>query len=45
VDLFEFQAKELFAEYGVPVQRGKVARTAAEAREIGRGREAGPGPR
>ena len=34
MDLFEFQAKELFAEYGVPVQRGKVARTAAEAREI-----------
>jgi len=34
VDLFEFQAKELFAEYGVPVQRGKVARTAGEAREI-----------
>ena len=34
VDLFEFQAKELFAEYGVPVQRGKVARTASEAREI-----------
>jgi succinyl-CoA synthetase beta subunit len=34
VDLFEFQAKELFAEYGVPVQRGKVARTAEEAREI-----------
>jgi len=34
VDLFEYQAKELFAEYGVPVQRGKVARTAAEAREI-----------
>jgi succinyl-CoA synthetase beta subunit len=37
VDLFEFQAKELFAEYGVPVQRGKVARTAAEAREIAAG--------
>jgi succinyl-CoA synthetase beta subunit len=34
VDLFEYQAKELFAEYGVPVQAGKVARTAAEAREI-----------
>ena len=34
MDLFEYQAKELFAEYGVPVQRGKVARTAAEAREI-----------
>src|ERR1700691_1927933 len=37
VDLFEFQAKELFAEYGVPVQRGKVARTASEAREIAAG--------
>ncbi len=34
MDLFEYQAKELFAEYGVPVQRGKVARTAEEAREI-----------
>jgi succinyl-CoA synthetase beta subunit len=34
VDLFEYQAKELFAEYGVPVQAGKVARTAEEAREI-----------
>jgi succinyl-CoA synthetase beta subunit len=34
VDLFEYQAKELFAEYGVPVQQGKVARTADEARDI-----------
>jgi succinyl-CoA synthetase beta subunit len=34
VDLFEYQAKELFAEYGVPVQPGKVARTAEEARKI-----------
>jgi succinyl-CoA synthetase beta subunit len=34
VDLFEYQAKELFAEYGVPVQVGQVARTADEAREI-----------
>jgi succinyl-CoA synthetase beta subunit len=34
VDLFEYQAKELFAEYGVPVQAGQVARTAEEAREI-----------
>jgi succinyl-CoA synthetase beta subunit len=34
VDLFEYQAKELFAEYGIPVQRGKVATTAEEAREI-----------
>jgi succinyl-CoA synthetase beta subunit len=37
VDLFEYQAKELFAEYGVPVQAGKVARTAEEAREIAAG--------
>jgi succinyl-CoA synthetase beta subunit len=34
VDLFEYEAKELFAEYGVPVQGGKVARTAGEAREV-----------
>jgi len=32
VDLFEYQAKELFAEYGVPVQAGQIARTAEEAR-------------
>jgi succinyl-CoA synthetase beta subunit len=37
VDLFEYQAKELFAEYGVPVQAGRVARTAEEAREIAAG--------
>ncbi len=37
MDLFEYQAKELFAEYGVPVQAGKVARTAAAAREIAAG--------
>jgi succinyl-CoA synthetase beta subunit len=34
VDLFEYQAKELFAEYGVPVQPGKLARTGEEARQI-----------
>jgi succinyl-CoA synthetase beta subunit len=34
VDLFEHQAKELFAEYGVPVPSGKVAHTAADARAI-----------
>ena len=34
MDLFEFQAKELFAEYGVPVQEGAVATSPAEAREI-----------
>jgi succinyl-CoA synthetase beta subunit len=34
VDLFEHQAKELFAEYGVPVPTGKVAHTPQEARAI-----------
>ncbi len=34
MDLFEHEAKELFAEYGVPVQAGKVAYTADEARAI-----------
>ena len=34
MDLFEYQAKELFAEYGVPVQPGKVARTPEEARVV-----------
>jgi succinyl-CoA synthetase beta subunit len=34
VDLFEHQAKELFAEYGVPVPSGRVAYTPEEAREI-----------
>jgi succinyl-CoA synthetase beta subunit len=34
VDLFEHQAKDLFAEYGVPVPTGKVAHTPQEARAI-----------
>ena len=34
MDLFEFQAKELFGEYGVPVPRGSIARTPDEARTI-----------
>ena len=34
MDLFEYQAKDLFAEYGVPVQPGQVASTAEEARDI-----------
>ncbi|MGD0374320.1 MAG: ADP-forming succinate--CoA ligase subunit beta [Streptosporangiaceae bacterium] len=34
MDLFEYQAKELFAEYDVPIPQGKVARTAEEARAI-----------
>jgi succinyl-CoA synthetase beta subunit len=37
VDLFEYQAKELFAEYDVPIPRGAVASTAEEAREIAAG--------
>ena len=34
MDLFEYQAKELFAEYGVPVPRGRLARTPEEARAV-----------
>ncbi|MCO6004697.1 ADP-forming succinate--CoA ligase subunit beta [Actinoallomurus purpureus] len=34
MDLFEHQAKELFAEYGVPVPTGKIAKTPEEARAI-----------
>jgi succinyl-CoA synthetase beta subunit len=34
VDLYEYQAKELFAEYGVPVPKDAVASTAEEARDI-----------
>jgi len=34
VDLFEYQAKELFGEYGVPVPQGSVAHTPEQAREI-----------
>jgi succinyl-CoA synthetase beta subunit len=34
VDLFEYQAKELFASYGVPIQQGKVATTPEETRAI-----------
>jgi succinyl-CoA synthetase beta subunit len=34
VDLFEHQAKELFAEYGVPVPKGTIAYTPEEARAV-----------
>ena len=37
MDLFEYQAKELFAEYGVPVQAGKIASTPEQARDIAAG--------
>ena len=33
MDLFEYQARDLFEAHGVPVLRGLVARTPAEARE------------
>jgi succinyl-CoA synthetase beta subunit len=45
VDLFEYQAKELFAEYGVPVPRGRLARTPAEAGTIAAGFAASGAPR
>jgi succinyl-CoA synthetase beta subunit len=34
VDLFEYQAKDLFATYGVPIQQGKIATTPEEVRAI-----------
>ena len=34
MDLFEYQAKDLFAAHGVPVTAGDVATTADQAREI-----------
>jgi succinyl-CoA synthetase beta subunit len=34
VDLFEYQAKQLFKEYGVPVSLGEVADTAEQAQAI-----------
>jgi len=45
VDLFEHQAKELFAEYGVPVPRGSLAGTPEEAHEIAEGFAAAGTPR
>ncbi len=36
MNFHEYQAKELFAEYGIPVPPGKPARTAEEAAEIAR---------
>jgi len=34
VKAHEYQAKSLFAEFGIPIPRGKVAKTPAEARAI-----------
>ena len=36
MDLFEYQARDLFAAHGVPVLRGEVATTPARAQEIAR---------
>ena len=36
MNLHEYQAKRLFAEHGVPIPDGKVARSPAEAREAAR---------
>ncbi|MFI7634192.1 ADP-forming succinate--CoA ligase subunit beta [Nonomuraea sp. NPDC049400] len=34
MDLYEYQAKELFGRHGIPVPPGRIATTPAEAREI-----------
>lgn len=36
MNLHEYQAKRLFAQYGVPIPNGKVATTADQARDIAR---------
>lgn len=36
MDLLEYQAKQLFAQHGVPVPAGEVAGTSAEAAEVAR---------
>ena len=32
--LHEYQSKQLFAKYGVPIPKGRVAATASEAKQI-----------
>jgi len=36
VKLHEYQSKRIFAEHGIPIPKGEIATTAAEAREIAR---------
>ncbi len=36
MNLHEYQAKRLFAEHGVPIPQGEVARTPTQAREVAR---------
>src|SRR5215813_9481864 len=45
VDMFEYQAKELFRAYGVPVPQGSIARTPEEARAIAENSAAAGTPR
>ena len=32
--LHEYQSKQIFARYGIPIPKGRVAATASEARQI-----------
>jgi succinyl-CoA synthetase beta subunit len=32
--LHEYQSKQIFAKYGIPIPKGRVAATATEARQI-----------
>ena len=32
--LHEYQSKQIFSKYGVPIPKGRVAATASEARQI-----------
>lgn len=34
MNLHEYQSKRIFAKYGIPIPKGEVATTAAEARTI-----------
>ena len=45
MDLFEYQAKQLFAEYGVPVPNGALATTPEEAHDAAAGFAAAGAPR
>lgn len=36
MDLYEFQARELLVAHGVPVPRGRLARTPLQARQAAR---------
>ena len=45
MDLFEYQAKQLFQKYGVPVSLGDVATTPDEAEAIAAGSVVSPSSR